>query len=126
MQGRIDISNLKNPPEKHELATAKYFASLGKDIVFIQPSNIPNVHRPDIVMDGIEWEIKSPQGKSRRTIQKNFCHAIEQSKNIIFDLRRTNLQEDYCISELERQFEIRHAKRLLVIKKNGVLLKYPF
>ena len=51
------------PPEKHELKAARFFAELGYDIEFIPPSNIPDVHRPDILMQGKEWEIKSPQGK---------------------------------------------------------------
>ena len=40
-------------------------AELGKDIVFIPP------HRPDIFMDGVEWEIKCPEGNSKRTIENN-------------------------------------------------------
>ena len=35
MSGIIDISQLNTPPEKHELATAKFFAERGKDIIFI-------------------------------------------------------------------------------------------
>ena len=57
MTGRIDISQLNIPPDKSEFAVAKYFAELGKDIVFIPPSAIPGQHRPDILMDGVEWEI---------------------------------------------------------------------
>ena len=56
--GTIDISQLKTPPEKSEFETAKYLAEKGKSIVFIRPSSIPNQHRPDILMDGLEWEIK--------------------------------------------------------------------
>ena len=69
--GTIDISRLNSPPEKAEFETAKYFAELGKDIVFIDPSDIPNQHTPDIKMDGAEWEIKCPTGDSKRTIENN-------------------------------------------------------
>ena len=51
MLGTIDISKLKTPPEKHELATAKYFAALGKDVVFLPPSNIKEAYRPDILKE---------------------------------------------------------------------------
>jgi len=57
MTGKIDISALNTPPEQAEFETAKFFAKMGKDIAFIRPSSIPNHHRPDILMDGIEWEI---------------------------------------------------------------------
>ena len=63
--GSIDISDLEYPPEKHEFDTAKYFAAMGKNIKFIKPSTIEGSHTPDILMDGFEWEIKSPQGNSK-------------------------------------------------------------
>ena len=103
MSGIIDISQLNTPPEKHELATAKFFAERGKDIIFIMASNIPEVHTPDILMDGLEWEIKSPQGKAKRTIETNFRHAVDQSLYIIFDLRRINLPEKQCTISKRRQ-----------------------
>ncbi|MBR1628806.1 MAG: hypothetical protein IJ679_06025 [Lachnospiraceae bacterium] len=124
-KGIIDISQLQTPPQKHELATARFFANLGKDVVFIVPSNIPEVYRPDILMDDIEWEIKSPIGKSRRTIEKNFHKAALQSKNIIFDLRRINVPEAQCLKQLEREFLDKRTHRLLVITKSGELVKFP-
>lgn len=53
MSGIIDISKLKIPPERHELDVANYFAKLGYNIEFIPPSNIPEIHTPDILMDGV-------------------------------------------------------------------------
>ena len=123
--GKIDISELNVPPEQAEFETAKYFAALGKDINFIQPSSIPNQHRPDIRMDGVEWEIKSPQGDSKRTIENNMRKAIKQSHNIIFDLRHMRTQDDRCVSQLIQQFNKRsQLRRLLIIKRNGELLSY--
>ena len=81
MRGTIDISKLNTPPEPHEFETAKHFSELGKDIVFIRPSSIPNVHRPDILMDGVEWEIKCPEGEGKRTIEKIIKKAEKQSGN---------------------------------------------
>ena len=123
MTGRIDISKLKVPPEKHEFETARYFSQRGYDVDFIPPSNSPNIHMPDISMDGVEWEIKCPQGKSKRTIENNFRKAAKQAKNIIFDLRRINLPEAECISKIEKEFNARpYIKKLLIIKKNQELL----
>ena len=122
MSGKIDISQLNTPPEKHELATAKFFSEKGKDIVFICPSNIPEVYRPDILMDGVEWEIKAPIGNGKKTIERNMHKAAKQSKYIIFDLRRISLEEKRCISQLEREFNERvYLKKLLVITKSGEL-----
>jgi hypothetical protein len=74
-------------------------------------------------MDGIEWEIKSPTGKGKRTIEKNYAVAASQSKNIIFDLRRINVPEKLCLAQLKREFEDKHTHRLLVIKRSGELLE---
>lgn len=123
--GTIDISRLKTPPEKSEFETAKYLAEKGKNIVFIRPSSIPNQHRPDILMDGLEWEIKCPKGKSRRTIENNMRKAIMQSHNIIFDLRHIKLSEDKSIAKLEHEFKINtRLKKIYIIKKDWTLLFY--
>jgi len=123
-RGKIDISDLDFPPEKHEFDTAKYFADLGKDVVFIKPSTIKGQHTPDIRMDGFEWEIKSPQGNSKRTIENNFRNAVMQSKYIIFDLRRIKLHDNQCVPKLEKEFRVRrYLKKLLIIKKDGTLLE---
>lgn len=125
MSGIIDISKLKIPPERHELDVAKFFSALGYDIEFIPPSNIPDIHTPDIKMDGVEWEIKSPQGKSKSTIEKNIKRALLQSKYIIIDLKRVNLPNDFCIAQAKLQFELRTSiKRLYIIKKDRTLILY--
>ena len=36
--GRIDISKLSFPPERHEYETAKFFTRLGYDVIFIRLS----------------------------------------------------------------------------------------
>lgn len=125
MTGRIDISQLNTPPDKSEFAVAKYFAELGKDIVFIPPSAIPGQHRPDILMDGVEWEIKCPEGSSKRTIENAIRTAVRQSKSIIIDLRRIQLSDSSSVSNLEKEFNGRkYIKRIYVIRKNGSLLLY--
>jgi hypothetical protein len=124
-RGKIDISQLKTLPERHELETADYLANLGYDIKFNAPQNSPNVHTPDIFMDGVSWEIKCPKGKSKRTIEYNFRKAKQQAENIIFDLRRINISEDKCVPELKLRFaQKRDVKRLLIIKKNGESLRF--
>ena len=40
MAGKIDISELSTPPEKHELTTARFFSEMGKDVTFIRKREI--------------------------------------------------------------------------------------
>ena len=124
MSGTIDISALSAPPEKHEFAAAKFFANLGKNVKFIKPSNIPNIHTPDIFMDGVEWEIKSPQGQSRRTIENNLRQALLQSRNVIFDLRRSGVPESEAIAKLEKEFSSNSKlRKLYIITRDGRLIE---
>lgn len=115
MAGKIDYSALNTKPYPHEMALAKLFAEKGKDIVFLKPSNMPGVYIPDIQMDGLEWEMKSPDGKSERTIRRNLHKASMQSKNIIFDLSRIGISEDKCIKELKEAFNSSHYLRNMII-----------
>ena len=124
MKGTIDYSDLKNKPEKHELEVANYFLSLGYDVVFIRPSNIKGIHRPDIMMLGIEWEIKCPTGNTKNTIENNIKKAIQQSSNIILDLRGLRLAQDKAIAQIREQFVKRQRiRKIYVIKADGGLLK---
>ena len=121
--GKIDISALNVPPEKHEYDTAKYFAKRGLDIKFITPHYLKGFHNPDFEMGGRIWETKSPIGKSKRTYEDNFRKAIKQSENIIFDLRRLNKSsEKTCLEVLTKHLTAPTVKRLLVIKGDGRLL----
>lgn len=59
MKGYVDIRELNTPLEKHELATAKFFADKGKEIRFIRPSNRQGEHTPDFWMDGLKYQMKN-------------------------------------------------------------------
>ncbi|MDR1195826.1 MAG: hypothetical protein LBL00_05035 [Endomicrobium sp.] len=110
-------------PEKHELETAWFLNSCGKDIEFLVPVRSKGIHTADIVMDGLLWEIKCPTGKGKRTIDNNFKTASKQSANLIFDLRKIRLPEEQCLSKLKIELKSRNnIKRLLVISKNNIML----
>lgn len=106
--GKIDISALNVPPEKHEYETVMYFARRGIDVTFVRPRYIKHLRTPDFEMGSRVWETKSPTGKSRRTYEDNFRKAMKQSAHIIFDLRRLNMySEKVCIDVLKKT--IRHV-----------------
>ncbi len=75
----------------HEKLAVDFLASqLGYDVTFLVPNRRKGVKTPDIVMNGLNWEIKCPKGKSSRTIENNLRLALKQSPYIIIDLRRTD------------------------------------
>lgn len=101
--------------QPHEFNVATILSWTGEDVEFIPTSH---THTPDIRFRGLEWEIKSPIGKSSRTIENNMRLALKQSSNIIIDLSRMKLPEEKCLHEVERQNSlIRGKHRVLVITK---------
>ena len=126
LAGTIDMSALNTPPEEKELKTARFFSEQGKNITFIPPSNIPGHRRPDFMMDGLEWEVKCPEGSSKRTIERCIVSAEGQSPYIILDLRYVKLSEKFCLSQIEINFNTRsRVKRILVITKTLHLIEFP-
>jgi hypothetical protein len=110
-------------PKEHELDTAQFFNKLGKDVEFLTPNRTKGIKNPDIKIDGVLWEIKSPNNDGKHTIEHIFRKALKQSKNIIFDLRRTKMSNDKCVSQIIKHFTlIRGIGRLLIITKSNKLL----
>ena len=109
--------------EKHESETVVYFTDLGCDIELIPPSNIPKAKTPDFMMYGKAWEMKSPQGKSRATIEHAFKRAAKQSENIVIDLRRTEIPTEQGKATLEKLFKIsRRIRNLKIITREQELI----
>jgi Contact-dependent growth inhibition CdiA C-terminal domain len=107
-------------PERHELETAAIFLKQGLDVHFILPSRTKGSKTPDVMIDGVLWEMKSPTGSGEKTIEKQLQRAGKQSKYIIFDGRRTILGDAVIENELQKQFKLaRSIKRIILIKKDG-------
>lgn len=109
--------------EKHENETVVFFTDRHHVVELIPPSNIPKAKTPDFMMDGKPWEMKSPQGKSRATVEHAFKRAAKQSENIIIDLRRTQIATDQAKTSLERLFKAsRRVKNLKIITREQALI----
>ena len=112
-------------PEKHEYATASVFLKLGKDVEFIKPSGTTKIKSPDIMIDGSTWEMKSPTGRSKYTIQNQFKRAAHQSSNLIFDARRLNLHTKDIEKEIYKQFSLRRSiRKIKLITKSGDIVDF--
>lgn len=111
--------------QDHEYATVKLFLELGYDIELIPRSQVKYYRTPDMVMNGVPWEIKSPQGKGKYTAQNTMQNGASQSRNIIIDLRRCKLPENQAIKEFEREFrKSKHFKRMKIVKNNMEILDF--
>lgn len=112
----------------HEKIAVDFLAiNTGNDITFLLPNRQAGKKTPDIEMAGERWEIKSPKGKSSRTIENNIRQALRQSPHIILDLRRMDgrVPTKKYVAEVERQFSItRGIKHLIVITRQETTLDF--
>jgi len=118
-QGAVFIpANLDNIWE-HELATAQALAKAGYVVTFLSVNNIANSPSPDILMDGISWEMKAPRTNTFSAIERNLKRASKQSENIIIDSRRLHGLQDRTIQQfLEKKFsQQKTIKRLLFVNR---------
>lgn len=104
-------------PHDHEMAAAIILAYHFKaDVIFLRPERDKT---PDIEAGGTRWEIKSPRGNAKKTIENNLRLARKQSSNIVIDLTRSKMHQTQAIARV--RFYVRtqaHTiKRLKIITK---------
>ncbi|MBR0093466.1 MAG: hypothetical protein IJP92_17405 [Lachnospiraceae bacterium] len=105
--------------KEHEYKTVKVFLEQGYDVELIPASQIKGFHAPDIMLQGVPWEMKAPQGSGKNTIKNTVQNASHQSENIILDLRRCKLPQDKAAKEAEQKFMLSKRLRRLKIVLDG-------
>jgi predicted sulfurtransferase len=94
-------------------------------VTFLLPIDDYKRKTADIVVQGVEWEIKSPIGRSKSTISNQFQMAVKQSLNIVIDARRTEIEdgkiEKAIMLEMKKRSEIR---RVIMITKFSKVLAF--
>ena len=76
--------------EPHEYETVTFLTEQGFNIELIKPTHTPKMKNPDIMMNGLIWEMKCPQGKSWKTVEQN-CRKLKiitKSQEILDFLKR--------------------------------------
>lgn len=108
-------------PWPHELRIANILAMAGHNVEFLPESNVSTA---DILLDGIEYEMKSPFTNKPDKLERNIKRGLRQSKNIIFDSSRIkNMRDDNL-----RRFLIKKAReqkqigKLIFITRRGQIV----
>jgi len=117
--------NMNPPPEEHEVSAAEILARhYNTSVSFLMPSTGYMAKSADFVMNGVLWELKSPVSDSRRRcVSQRLDRATTQSRNVIFDGRRTKLPDDFLVKQLRAELEKRRSiTRLIFIGKNAEIL----
>ena len=81
---------------------------------------------PDLKINGIEWELKSPQGNGIKTIENILKKATKQSKNIILDFSRIKMNGNQALSRTKYYLHSnKHGiKKLIIITKNHKVIDF--
>ena len=114
----------KSEPRSHEKLLAQSLADyFGSDIVFLRrfSSKTPDLY---VLKTNIRWELKSPLGGGKHTIQNNLRATDGQSENVILDLSRAKLTDAQGISRAKEfiKGERTRIKRLKVFTKKGIVI----
>ncbi|MCL2869798.1 hypothetical protein FWF48_03255 [Candidatus Saccharibacteria bacterium] len=109
--------------QPHESNAVRTLEKHGFSGEMIEPVGIKGNRTPDLSLGGVLWEIKSPTGKSRQTIERQFKRAVRQSRNIIIDTRRTKLDD----AEIEGYIKLRlknsrNTKKVMMINKRDKII----
>ena len=95
------------------------------DVELIPKSDKKGVRTPDIIMDGLKWEMKSPKGKGRWLLENTLKKAVRQSPNIIIDLDRIKIHQTKCLQELEKQFyKSKGVRWLKIVTKTKKIVEF--
>ncbi|MBR0461017.1 hypothetical protein IJI91_03495 [Candidatus Saccharibacteria bacterium] len=118
--GKIIISAGRKP-WSHEFRVAEILASTGHRVEFLPEGNL---HSADILVNEVEFEIKSPKSSNANSLEHNIKKALRQSKNIIIDTSRIKkVQNDKIRNFLINQMRSRkQIKKLLLVTKQGKVI----
>lgn len=100
----------------HELRVAEILSVAGYSIKFVKESNL---HTADILLNGVEFEIKSPKTSCANSLEHLLKKALKQSPNIIIDTSRMKNSRDDNI----RRFLIAQARSRKQIKRMLMITK---
>lgn len=105
----------------HELQTATALATVGYTVEFVRKSEVDHVATPDVLIDGVRWEFKSPKSGKPDMILKNLRRALHQSDCVVFDCRRMKRLPNQVIEREVRlrANELKSLKHLIYINRHG-------
>lgn len=80
--------------------------------------------RADILLDGVEYEIKSPEHFNANTLEHTIKDALKQSPNLIIDMSRLKkVRSDKMCSFLANQVcRSKQIERMFLIKRQRQII----
>jgi len=81
----------------HELVMADILAEDGHVVEFIKPVDRKGESTPDVLIDGVRWELRSPKSGKLDSVERNLKRGSKQSKRIVFSSCRIKRIPDKAI-----------------------------
>ena len=108
-------------PWPHEMRVAEILSLAGHYVEFLEEGNL---HTADIKLDGVEYEIKSPEAFNANTFEHTLKDAVKQSPNLIIDTFRMKKVRDlkvrnFLVNQMRKQKQI---KKIIMITKRGQIV----
>lgn len=117
-RGKVDRSRVAHV-RQHELDTAERLAAHGLDVEFRQESSR---READILIDGVRWELKSPEGGGAQTMRNQLRRGRGQADHLVVDLARTSLDGERAIRDVVEAWRLYPSfQRIVVVHKDGSL-----
>jgi hypothetical protein len=130
-QKKFDViipSNHPSPPDEFERNAAWVMAEYYDCIVeFIIPINAYKRTTLDTLMNGQFWEIKTPDGDSKKnTIRDQFDRASYQKAEFLaINSENTKLTDDFIAKQIVNQMKHhRRLKKVILITKDKKVLEF--
>ena len=108
-------------PWPHEMRVAEILSLAGHYVEFLEEGDLRTA---DIKLDGIEYEIKSPESFNSNTFEHKLKDATKQSPNLIIDTSRIKKVRDlkvrsFLVNQMRKQKQI---KKMIMITKHGQII----
>lgn len=121
-RGRVTVPTSANI-WPHELRCAKAITSAGNTVEFLARMEGYKVKTPDLVVDGVVWELKSPESSNLKSLQRILRRAGSQSRNVNIDTTRTTKLSDTTVEkELRRLPLTKSVRRIIMVAKDGSII----
>lgn len=98
--GSLVLNGVK--PHAHEMVTYRTLVNLGMSVELKPVSGRSGVKTADAVIDGVECEIKAPEGNGRNTVRDLLREGSKQAGNLIVDLHRTEMTTEDALRQIEQ------------------------
>ena len=105
----------------HEDKVAQILAMAGHNVEFLMETNLKTA---DILLDGVPYEIKSPERFNANTLEHTIKNALKQSSNLVIDMSRmkgvrSNKMRNFLINQVRKSKQI---KKMLLITRQGQII----